>query len=188
MASVGIVPIPGPFPQISADFIQAISVGGKRTDRDGGPVQGLVKISPRGGGRFAPGVFRTDQSSPCRHFPFRLGGQAVSIGIPANIIIGQIDLSGTVYHGAVIIGVIAWRVTIPFGQGIGPFHTVVPIDGMDGIFRPFGNSGIGKVIPIGNRPGIDFVPKGLGDFVLIDGKGGGEGNLVTGAPAEFLIR
>ena len=77
--------------------------------------------------------------------------------------------------------------TIPFGQGVGPFYTVVPVDGMNGVFRPFGDAGIGKVVPVGNGPGVDFVPEGLGHFVLVDGKGG-EGNFMTGLPAELLIR
>ena len=68
--------------------------------------------------------------------------------------------------------------TIPFGQGVCPFYTVVPIDGMDGVFRPFGNARIGKIVPVGDGPGVDFVPKGLGHFVLVDGKGG-EGNFMT---------
>ena len=69
--------------------------------------------------------------------------------------------------------------SIPFGQGVGPFYAVVPVDGMNGVFRPFGDAGIGKVVPVGNGPGVDFVPEGLGHFVLVDRKGG-ERNFVTG--------
>ena len=59
-------------------------------------MQGLVKIGPRGGGGFAPGIFRTDQSAPGGHFPFRLGGQAVSVGVPLDVVVGQVDLTGPI--------------------------------------------------------------------------------------------
>ena len=72
-----------------------------------------------------------------------------------------------------------------FGEGIGPFHAIVPVDRVDWVFRSMTFAFIPKCVAVGQSPGSDFVPKPLGHFMGIDGKSG-EGDFVPGS-LELLI-
>ena len=74
---------------------------------------------------------------------------------------------------------------VPFGQSIGPFYGVVPIDGMNRVFGAFGNAGIGEGVSVSNGPRIDFIPEGFGYFVLVDGKSG-QGDFMPGGSIGII--
>ena len=91
----------------------------------------------------------------------------------------------TSWDGAIIIGVVAGGMAVPFGEGVGPFYTIVPVDGMNRVLGALGNACIGEVVSIVDRPSIDFVPEGFGHFVLVDGKSG-KGDLMPGCTVGIV--